>query len=100
MGIPAAVTKRFSRRTALIEQVAAERGITDPKKLDGLGAETREKKNKAMGWNELREVWDSRLTNKEREAVAAQSDDPAAVRHRERASTRLRRELTARGALD
>src|SRR6266852_9329468 len=32
LGIPAAVTKRFSRRTELIEKVASERGITDPKK--------------------------------------------------------------------
>ena len=70
-GIPPAVTKRFSRRTELIEKIAEELGITDPKKLDGLGAETREKKNKAMGWNELREVWDSRLTNMERQAVDA-----------------------------
>ena len=71
MGIPSAVTKRFSRRTELIEQVAEERGITDPKKKDQLGAETREKKNKAMSWNELRRQWDSRLTDKERQAVAA-----------------------------
>ena len=71
MGIPAAVTKRFSRRTELIEKIAEERGITDPKKKDELGAETREKKNKAMGWNELRRQWDSRLTDKERQAVAA-----------------------------
>ena len=71
MGIPAAVTKRFSRRTELIEKVAEERGITDPKKKDELGAETREKKNKAMGWNELRRQWDSRLTDKERQEIAA-----------------------------
>lgn len=40
------------------------------------------------------------LRPEERAAVVSQSDDPAAVRHRERASTRLRRELIARGALD
>ena len=71
MGIPASVTKRFSRRTELIEKVAAERGILDPKKKDELGAETREKKNKALSWNELRGQWDSRLTDKERQALAA-----------------------------
>ena len=46
-GIPASAIKRFSRRTEEIEKVAAERGITDPKRKDELGAETREKKNKA-----------------------------------------------------
>jgi conjugative relaxase-like TrwC/TraI family protein len=71
LGIPAAVTKRFSRRTELIDKVASERGITDPKKKDELGAETREKKNKELSWNELRQQWDSRLTNQERQAVAA-----------------------------
>ena len=41
-GIPADIMKRFSRRTALIEKVAAERGITDPDRKAELGAETRE----------------------------------------------------------
>jgi hypothetical protein len=40
------------------------------------------------------------LRPEERAAVAADSDDPATVRHRERASRRLRRELSARGALE
>ena len=40
------------------------------------------------------------LRNEEREAVVSNSADPAAVRHRERATLRLRRELMARGALD
>ena len=43
-GIPADVLKRFSRRTALIEKVAEEKGITDPGRKAELGAETREKK--------------------------------------------------------
>jgi len=70
-GIPPAAIKRFSRRTELIEKVAAERGILDPKKKDGLGAETREKKNKELSWDELRTAWDSQLTEKERQAVDA-----------------------------
>ena len=45
-GIPADVLKRFSRRTALIEKVAEEKGITDPDRKAELGAETREKKDK------------------------------------------------------
>jgi hypothetical protein len=40
------------------------------------------------------------LRPEEREAITSDSNDPAVARHRERASLRLRRELTARGALD
>ena len=52
-GIPADVLKRFSRRTALIEKVAEEMGITDPDRKAELGAETREKKGKALSWEAL-----------------------------------------------
>src|ERR1700693_3916568 len=48
VGIPPDVLKRFSRRTALIEKVAEEKGISDPKQKDKLGAETREKKAPAL----------------------------------------------------
>ena len=37
-GIPKDILKRYSRRTALIEKVAEEKGITNPKLKDGLGA--------------------------------------------------------------
>jgi conjugative relaxase-like TrwC/TraI family protein len=70
-GISKDVLGRFSRRTALIEKVAAEKGITDPKRKDGLGAETREKKESALGWEPLRKRWDARLTDRERAALAA-----------------------------
>ncbi len=70
-GVPAAVLKKFSRRTEEIEKVAAERGITDPDRKAELGAETREKKTRALSWNQLRKEWDSRLTQPEREALAA-----------------------------
>src|SRR5271156_4519570 len=45
-GIEKDVLGRFSRRTALIEKVAAEKGITNPDRKAELGAETREKKDK------------------------------------------------------
>jgi conjugative relaxase-like TrwC/TraI family protein len=70
-GIPADVLKRFSRRTALIEKVAEERGITDPNRKAELGAETREKKGSALGWERLRKEWNTRLTDRERHALAA-----------------------------
>jgi conjugative relaxase-like TrwC/TraI family protein len=68
-GIPADVLKRFSRRTALIEKVAEERGITDPDRKGELGAETREKKSHQMTWEELRRAWDNRLTVQERHVL-------------------------------
>ena len=43
-GVPDGIVDRFSRRTARIEQVAADKGITDPDRKAELGAKTREKK--------------------------------------------------------
>ena len=83
-GIPADVLKRFSRRTALIEKVAEERGITDPNRKAELGAETREKKGSALGWESLRKEWDGRLTDRERDTLAA-------VHRRERAAAKAER---------
>jgi conjugative relaxase-like TrwC/TraI family protein len=65
-GIPKDVLRRFSRRTALIEKVAEEKGITDPDRKGELGAETRERKHQDMTWEELRQVWGERLTVQER----------------------------------
>jgi conjugative relaxase-like TrwC/TraI family protein len=70
-GIKADVLKRFSRRTALIEKLADEKGITDPDRKAELGAETREKKGNSLGMDELRKAWDARLTDKERQTLAA-----------------------------
>src|SRR5579875_2378004 len=70
-GIPRDVLKRFSRRTAVIEQVAEEKGISDPKRNDKLGQETREKKGKPLSWDALRKEWDGRLTDTERKTLAA-----------------------------
>src|SRR5262249_25319331 len=70
-GVPAALLKRFSRRTTEIEARAEELGITDPDRKADLGAKTRQKKSKKLGWDQLRKEWDSRLTQAEREAVAS-----------------------------
>jgi conjugative relaxase-like TrwC/TraI family protein len=83
-GIPADVLKRFSRRTALIEKLAEEKGITDPKRLDGLGAETRENKGKSLSLEALRKEWNSRLSDRERKELAL-------VHRRERKLTRQER---------
>lgn len=70
-GFPAALLRRFSRRTELIERVAAERGITDARDLDELGARTRERKPADRPVAELRREWWSRLTAEERRIVYA-----------------------------
>ncbi len=90
-GIPADVLRRFSRRTALIEKVAEKRGITDPNRKAELGAETREKKASALGWERLRTEWNARLTDRERQALAT-------VHGRERIAGRPERDET--GAVD
>lgn len=69
-GIPTDVLKRFSRRTALIEKVAEERGISDPNRKAELGAETREKKGVSLGWESLRKTWNTRLTEFEQRELA------------------------------
>jgi conjugative relaxase-like TrwC/TraI family protein len=68
-GIPADLLKRFSRRTALIEKLAKEKGISDPDRKAELGAETRERKDHELSLPELRETWDSRLTLEERHGL-------------------------------
>src|ERR1700678_2669657 len=68
-GIPKDVLGRFSRRTAIIEKVAEERGITDPDRKAELGTETREKKKHDLTWEELQQQWGSRLTVQERHVL-------------------------------
>jgi conjugative relaxase-like TrwC/TraI family protein len=70
-GIPNDVLKRFSRRTTIIEKMAEELGIVDPDRKAELGAETREHKGEALSWEQLRKEWNSRLSKKEQDAVAA-----------------------------
>lgn len=67
--IPKSAIEKFSRRTALIEQEAKERGITDAAEKDQLGAKTREGKCKEINFDDLREYWRSRLTADESSAV-------------------------------
>jgi conjugative relaxase-like TrwC/TraI family protein len=68
-GVPKDVLGRFSRRTAIIEKVAKELGITDPDRKGELGAETRDRKTHKMTWEQLRQVWDKRLTTQERHVL-------------------------------
>jgi conjugative relaxase-like TrwC/TraI family protein len=65
-GISPSALAKFSRRTALIEDEAKEKGITDAEEKSELGAKTRERKQKAMSIDELRALWRAQLTPDER----------------------------------
>jgi len=64
------LNERFSRRTALIEQVARDKGIVDPVAKSELGATTRERKAKQLTMPQLQEEWRRRLSSDEFSAVA------------------------------
>jgi conjugative relaxase-like TrwC/TraI family protein len=68
--IPASVIKKFSRRTAYIEEMAKEKGITNAKEKSELGAKTRERKQKDLTMDELRQEWRTRLSDDERSGIA------------------------------
>lgn len=69
-GVPLSAIGKFSRRTALIEEKAKEMGITQPDAKGELGATTRERKQKDLSMDDLREQWSSRLSPQEQEAMA------------------------------
>jgi conjugative relaxase-like TrwC/TraI family protein len=68
-GIPASALGKFSRRTALIEELAAKKGITDPREKSELGSKTRQRKQKQLSMDELRREWQSRLSDDERSGI-------------------------------
>ena len=70
-GLPYELLRRFSKRSELIERVAAEKGITDAKEKDALGASTRERKRTDRSLADLRAEWWGRLTADERRAILA-----------------------------
>jgi conjugative relaxase-like TrwC/TraI family protein len=56
-GVPQGVIDLFSKRTDEIGRVAKEKGITDAKTLDALGARTRAKKQQGVSMEELKTEW-------------------------------------------
>jgi conjugative relaxase-like TrwC/TraI family protein len=57
VGVPQEVLDHFSKRTDEIGRIAKEKGITDAKEVDGLGARTRSAKQKGLSMNELKAEW-------------------------------------------
>lgn len=78
VGVPKSVTGLFSKRTDEIGRIAKEKGITDAKELDGLGARTRAKKQKGNSMAELKDAWRKQVAQLPKEA---QGDGTAIVRH-------------------
>ena len=71
-GIPADVLKRFSRRTALIEKEAEERGITDPETQGGTrGRDPREERAPLWDGRAYARNGTRRLTDRERQTLTA-----------------------------
>lgn len=68
-GVPDSAIQKFSRRTALIEEKAREKGITDAEAKGELGAKTRERKRSDLSADALREEWTSRLTKEELDSI-------------------------------
>lgn len=70
-GVPKAALGKFSRRTALIEEKAREKGVTNADAKGELGARTRERKRKDLTFAELGREWKVRLTPEELAALDA-----------------------------
>ena len=69
-GIDRATVEKFSRRSAVIDAEAQRLGITDEAEKSQLGRKTREKKGKdRVAIPQLREQWNSRLSDDERLAL-------------------------------
>lgn len=68
-GVPKPAMEKFSRRTALIEEKAREKGITSAEEKGELGAKTRERKRKDLTFGELQQEWKSRLSPEELAAL-------------------------------
>lgn len=69
-GIPRTLIETFSRRSALIDRLADEKGITDAKARDGLGAASREGKRYGITGRELRDSWLARMSHADKAAIA------------------------------
>lgn len=69
-GVSRATIEKFSSRTEQVEAYAIEHGITDASAKGKLGLKTREKKDKGISVDELRQQWKARLTPAEKATFA------------------------------
>ena len=76
-GLGKPLLDKYSRRTKLIESLAEERGITDPKRLAELGGKTRERKAEGTSLSAMQAEWQSRLTDSDKRQLAGLLDQHA-----------------------
>ena len=74
-GVSRPLVEKFSRRTATVERLAAEKGISGDKAKDGLGAKTRENKRDGLTMDDLRSEWKSWLSPQESAALRQAKGD-------------------------
>ncbi|MGD0816757.1 MAG: MobF family relaxase, partial [Verrucomicrobiota bacterium] len=74
-GVSQTILDKFSLRTKQIEALAAERGITSAKEKDMLAALSRENKRHGITREQLRDVWNGRLTVDEKTSLASVKAD-------------------------
>jgi conjugative relaxase-like TrwC/TraI family protein len=91
-GISRSLIDKFSRRSAQIERLAQEKGITDPKAKDALGAASREGKRHGLTYPDLLAAWGVRLTADEKVVISK-------VRY-EKSRHALAEKITAAHSLD
>ncbi|WP_075342493.1 MobF family relaxase [Tenacibaculum agarivorans] len=75
-GITRKTIEKFSNRSATIEQIAKDKGITDAKTKSKLGATTRNSKDKAIGGDKLLHHWKNRLSDGELETIQSLKTRP------------------------
>lgn len=97
-GMPESVLNKFQERTKQIETMAAERGITSAKEKAALAALSREGKRHGISKNQLREIWDGRLTVEEKGALRKVHENGQELLRPEKAMDRNR--VTAKTAMD
>jgi len=70
-GVEKSLIRKFSRRTAEIEEKARELGIEDADAKAELGAKTRGRKQKVLTMPELQDLWRARMSQEEIDALSS-----------------------------
>ena len=70
-GVPRELVDAFSSRAAQVGAAAAAKGITDAAGRDRLAAKTRSRKRDDLTDAQLHELWDAKMTGRQRDELAA-----------------------------
>jgi hypothetical protein len=101
VGVPHEVIDHFTKRTNEIGQIAQEKGITDAKALDTLGARTRISKEKGLGMEELCQDWKRQIRELEKSGgIADRLEYNAPLRDKGRHKGITKTGMTAEHCID